>query len=543
MSGDFRPFDLLDDELATLCLLPGLGGQCLSQIGCCSRRFNSLTRDLSLWHKALMSLPCGGALQQRAALSDASVLSGAPADVFALRRRTQVAAAMASGSVVRWHQLRLANRLRGQEGHSAALLAGRWMVVIGGFGGAIRNTVSALDTFALARRGSPPEWQQVDVGGTMPRPTYGHSTTTLPPSVCGQAGRECNTLALLGGVRYGGYAGDVGDLTLLHCSFSEVAGSEGEAPNIRVSASWEPMFQGGRLMSAAGEQTACDSRAYQSATVARIGSQDVMVVFGGIHEGAAFDSLQILSLNSADTAAAALVGGISLEARLPRCPEPAGNGPAQSAMAWWRPFTEGAAPSRRFGHSCAAVDRSLDGSSDTGWLLFVGGSNGSDLLRDGEDHYGEIHVLSVTPPAPMVSAAAGAGAGMFDGAMDVVVSEGVRLSWSQPRIRGSVPRRFGGRCHVMAALPDKLICFGGGARISNSVGCLQWRRLNRDSSSSTGPASNSDEEEVSTAVPYAYCIRAACVLAVRTHPYRISEVRPGRRRTKTRRMTWRVTEC
>ena len=48
----------------------------------------------------------------------------------------QLATAMDRCSEVRWQRLRMGNRLRGQEGHSAALLGGRWMVVVGGFGGA-----------------------------------------------------------------------------------------------------------------------------------------------------------------------------------------------------------------------------------------------------------------------------------------------------------------------------------------------------------------------------------------------------------------------
>jgi hypothetical protein len=50
--------------------------------------------------------------------------------------------------------------------HSAALLGGRWMVVIGGYGGAVRNDVTALDTFTLGgAKATPPEWVPIVVEG------------------------------------------------------------------------------------------------------------------------------------------------------------------------------------------------------------------------------------------------------------------------------------------------------------------------------------------------------------------------------------------
>jgi hypothetical protein len=51
---------------------------------------------------------------------------------------------MERGTMARWQRLRMSNALRGQEGHSAALLGGRWMVVVAGFGGSVQNVVSAV---------------------------------------------------------------------------------------------------------------------------------------------------------------------------------------------------------------------------------------------------------------------------------------------------------------------------------------------------------------------------------------------------------------
>ena len=63
-------------------------------------------------------------------------------------------------------------------------------------------------------------------------------------------------------------------------------------------------------------------------------------------------------------------------------------------------MTNNSAPSYiHAGHSCAAVRReggAAAAAAETGWLVVVGGCvGGSDLLRDGEDRGGEVHVLAV----------------------------------------------------------------------------------------------------------------------------------------------------
>jgi hypothetical protein len=69
-----------------------------------------------------------------------------------------------------------------------------------------------IDTFTLARRNPPPSWVHVDTSGsTRPVQTYGHTTTMLPTTALGGK----HVLATIGGVMYGGYQGDVGDLSLL----------------------------------------------------------------------------------------------------------------------------------------------------------------------------------------------------------------------------------------------------------------------------------------------------------------------------------------
>eukprot|EP01052_Picozoa_sp_SAG31_P001046 SAG31_NODE_34_length_31842_cov_31.677850_2_plen_114_part_00 len=100
----------------------------------------------------------------------------------------------------------------------------------------------------------------------------------------------------------------------------------------------------------------CDSRAYHTAT---IGPTSRLFVYGGLHEGEASGSLQTLQIDTDDPT-------------------------------WETPTTDGVAPQDRFGHSCCW-------QHGTEQLVYVGGSNGSDLLRDGEDFVGSVFVLQVNP--------------------------------------------------------------------------------------------------------------------------------------------------
>jgi hypothetical protein len=226
-----------------------------------------------------------------------------------------------------------------------------------------------------------------------------------------------------------------------------------------------------------------ESRAYQSVAVAPYRGTPTLFVFGGIHEGAPSESLQLLPLSPA-----LLPGAAAADAPLAAWETPATEGCAMHFFlifshfilsvfarlmlryrvyvvvrfhwgAHWilrlRLHWHSEGPPPRMGHTCAHVAASAE--DQPSWLIFVGGSNGSDLLRNGEDCYGDVYVLTIQP------AAAGGGGGHG-------------LTWSRPRVCGEVPRQFGGRCHVAAVLEDKLLCFGGGARISNSVRG-QWLAL------------------------------------------------------------------
>ena len=101
-----------------------------------------------------------------------------------------------------------------QEGHSSVLLDGRWWVVINGFTqGGVDNRAQVCDTWALEQN-EPLAWRAVQLHRpsaatpVVPRRKYGHTACALGPG----------HLALLGGVRFGGYSGDVSDCHVLTLS-------------------------------------------------------------------------------------------------------------------------------------------------------------------------------------------------------------------------------------------------------------------------------------------------------------------------------------
>ena len=219
----------------------------------------------------------------------------------------------------------------------------------------------------------------MNVSGSPPRRVYGHTSTALPTEMFG------NALGLLGGVQYGSYQGDVGDFSVLQIDLPSEADrpaaiSVAEAAGATTVGADETDMEGTGNGSAAQQEDddeekldeedeegmdvverelqlsgrwvdyptegECESRAYQGVTVAEIGGAKHLVVYGGIHESAASESLQLLDL---------------------------------SAKEWLIPVTEGRPPSGRMG--CSAAFIPARSSSNRSHVVFIGGSDGNDLLR------------------------------------------------------------------------------------------------------------------------------------------------------------------
>ena len=122
-------------------------------------------------------------------------------------------------------------------------------------------------------------------------------------------------------------------------------------------------------------------------------------------------------------------------------------------MCWLTPTPEGTPPSPRMGCSAAFLPARHRGAASH--IVLLGGCDGNDLLRNGEDYFGSVHVLTFVP----------------DGDMPRRLREGdgPLLKWSQPSVLGEMPSRMAGRCHVMEPVGGRLICFGGGANISSML--------------------------------------------------------------------------
>lgn len=321
MRAETTPMDLLGalpDELLVSCLAL-LNNKSLTDIFLLS---HSISARLEPYARALF--------QDVQAKEDSGLASellrrqlDATGDTWSLQlaiASSQRAGRMAAVAACAWQresEVAQGERLPAQEGHAAVVLDSRWWVVVGGYGRGIHNTVFITDTWAIERQ-VPLAWHAVGNVLVLPgqpthRAKYGHACVAL--------GRR--VFAVLGGVRFGGYHGDVGDLHYVTLDDDDPS-SDGHwhAPQLEVD----------------GE---CHSRAYCSLTHvpadvpgAPADAASCLIAFGGIHSGAACDSLEILHLR-ADFA------------------------PCESHAAWATPVTSGAPPERRFGHTgaCPAAAR------------------------------------------------------------------------------------------------------------------------------------------------------------------------------------------
>lgn len=174
---------------------------------------------------------------------------------------------------------------------------------------------------------------------------------------------------MLGGVQYGSYQGDVGDFSVLQIDLPSDAGlpdvtdadhakqmeddeknteDTGTTPTEKKQDEEDVEHElqlGGRWVEYSTEGE-CESRAYQGVTVAEVGGAKHLVVYGGIHESAASESLQLLDL---------------------------------SAKEWFTPETEGRPPNSCMG--CSAAFIPAQSGSNRSQVVFIGGSDGNDLLR------------------------------------------------------------------------------------------------------------------------------------------------------------------
>ena len=347
----------------------------------------------------------------------------------------------AGGIRARWHRPRScqsgARAAGGQtpsrrEGHAAVNLDGV-AVVLGGFTDfGIRADVHVLDL----RRAAPTPgrhreferaWHQVtlpqrgNANAVTPRNVYGHSAVTL------RLADGSSVVVRFGGMRGGGYSGEVDDLEALRWATESHAPPPPPEGGQHASLSHYPLefFE---ICARPDEVHGWPpARGYHAACADDSGR--VMYVSGGIAEGA---SLACNDLWALDVGAES---GVWQWRRLV--------GDAGSEVA-------GEVPPARFGHSMCVTS--------SGRVLLVGGGNGGDLLREG----GDLH-----------------DAWLFD-----LAESRWHPASIGPNAERQLPPRVGGRCHAAVQLPctqpdggerARMLLVGGGLESSGRVHVLEFR--------------------------------------------------------------------
>lgn len=352
-------------------------------------------------------------------------------------------------SVLDWARCRYEDgataKIDSQEAHAACTILDRFMIVVGGWGPGRANEVSVLDGGRSAEEDTtllrPVHVENTNVG----RFRYGMSVVTVKHEVKWR-------LLVFGGLTMGGYAGDCADMYYVDLTFTLNNMQEGvnatdaeifaapreaimlvSAAHRRVPPVIQPQAAGGSSSSSSFSSDAVippSTRGYHTANVVNVGGRQCMLVFGGLHQRGPTNSLQVYDIDSNTWRAAAATG---------------------------------TAPSKRFGHTCTAVNptgfmratptvlkdwRGKIYDDSLVRLIYCGGSDGSDLWRNGRD-LRDIHVLTVD---------------------NRIKGKPPTLTWSSP-ILSSVQgiNIVPGRCHSANLVGSKIICFGGGAEHTSEI--------------------------------------------------------------------------
>ena len=216
-----------------------------------------------------------------------------------------------------------------------------------------------------------------------------------------------------GGVTQGGYRGDVAQTAELLVTVSH---GHGESPGngTTYDLEWSE-----RQLDPDDDDALPISRGYHSACV-REAEPSVIVVYGGLHGGGPLDDV------------------VRFDA---------------DAFEWSAVETVGPRPAARWAHSACFI-------GDRMWV--VGGGDGSDLLRSGDD-FVDVHALDfgVDPPrwAPV----------------------DVSASCSVPRVMG--------KCHTATLVGRNIVCLAGGMDFSDELWVLNTSRA------ATSPAINRPDED------------------------------------------------
>jgi len=304
------------------------------------------------------------------------------------------------------------DRPRPQEGHASAMLTKSHVaVLVGGFGLGIYQDVHISD--ALEWADGQFSFRCVDDGrGRTLSDVYGHQALAV---------NDTDTVAVFGGCAEGGYMGDVNDLEFLRLENVQDSPRAGDNRLADVQCTWWAPKQVPGFTATPRAYPSFDRVSVPVSVEEATDHSTFLVAFGGIHNGAACQAFESVEFC-----------GLGKEYR------------------WTMISAEGEPPVERFGHASAF-------DAGTRRLIIAGGSDGSDLLRDG-DELNDVHVFTFGPATRS--------------AQGVAELRGV---WSQPVLNTpsrQLPEHVFARCCSHALVGRHLLCFGGGAEIGDDLVAL-----------------------------------------------------------------------
>jgi hypothetical protein len=124
---------------------------------------------------------------------------------------------------------------------------------------------------------------------------------------------------------------------------------------------------------------------------------------------------------------------------------------------------------RRFGNSCTLLQHLTKHDAATGayecTCLVAGGSNGSDLLRNGQD-FQDIWLLKLQAKTQLPSTST-ATTVISDSSNNSITAEWTPITVFADTVR---PAQYTlGRCHTAELVGKKVLFFGGSARLNNTI--------------------------------------------------------------------------
>lgn len=321
---------------------------------------------------------------------------------------------MSNLSILHWRQPLYETRedfFPAQEAHSSLLFHDAFFVSFGGWG-PFGNSIDLYDI-----RNLPKVHKFLSVGDLGDPFIYGFSTVKV----------DENSALIFGGCTMGGYRGGVNDLKLF--TFLPFTDEEFTLLDSNPQYKLEPQIQQHFSLSCIRYDTSTcmpAGRGYHSAVMIVFNNARSMVIFGGLQDGAG-------PQNSTSPVQKLEMYNIEYQT-------------------WSQAHATGTEPSARFGHSCVYHAR-------TDCMIFTGGSNGSDLFRNGID-LDDMHLLKIVR------------------SLDSTSSDS--LVWSQPLIDPAQRRLIPGRCHsICLASSDMMLAFGGSADSSNRVVVINLSNIRR----------------------------------------------------------------